>query len=104
MSESYEELAKSMHDKAVELDAHLTNIKTLNNELRSRIEKIVEALNTLVGDKKTTCNYCYTRKPTHALMPCGHFGYCESCAQRAFDRSRCFTCRSAITSIAKIYV
>ena len=38
------------------------------------------------------------------LTPCGHAGFCESCAGRAHSRNRCHVCRGRVLEIFKIYL
>ena len=103
---SYEDLVKRMHEKSREVDVHISKLKKVNNELRDRAATVLDTLKTLVGsvnDTPKSCNVCYSRPRNYCVLPCGHV-YCESCANRAQTRGRCFTCRSTISQIVKIYL
>ena len=104
---SFADLTRQLNKKSNELDDHLTTLKLLNDELRDRSGKVLDALTNLVGsvaiNQKKTCIVCYSRAPTHAVIPCGHAGFYENCAQRA-HRSRCHVCRSQVAEILKIYM
>ena len=102
---SFSDIAKAMQEKSKELDDHLTHLKKLNEELRDRSEKILVALEKLVGCTKNSdksCTVCYSRPRTHAVLcgPC----YCQNCAQRCLDRGRCYVCRKAVTEMVRIYI
>lgn len=54
----------------------------------------------------TECNICFENEGDHVLLPCGHGGYCHTCAHqllasRAIART-CPMCRAPLTSIAKV--
>ena len=102
---SFSDIANAMQEKSKELDVHLNHLKKLNEELRDRSEKILVALEKLVGCTKNndkSCTVCYSRPRTHAVL-CGHC-YCQNCAQRCLDRGRCYVCRKAVTEMVRIYL
>ena len=105
---SYTELAKSLHDKTVELDKHLRNLTTVNTALKEKCEKALGALRDLCGSNslavQISCSVCFTRERTHAFLPCGHGGLCEGCATRGVRRGRCFTCRGPVEGSIRIYL
>ena len=106
---SYAGLAKSLYAKTCELDVHLKNLKTVNDELKDRCEKALAALGELCGSDSSiaariTCNICYSRERTHAMMPCGHGGLCETCSTRAVRRGRCHSCRGSVESAIRIFL
>ena len=105
---SYCDLAKSLHDKSVELDVLLKNLTTINSELKDKCEKALAALRRLCGNNsiaaRITCGICYSRERTHAILPCGHGGLCEPCAARVVRRGRCSTCRATAESHIRIYL
>ena len=104
---NYEDLAKKMHEKSLELDQHLCELKKANDELRDRSATVLGALSALVGSVAQgpkTCNVCYSRPRQFALLPCGHATYCEQCSNRAMSRGRCFTCRQPIEQVVRIYL
>ena len=105
---SYADLAKGLHDKTVELDGHLRNLTTINNELKEKCEKALAALRELCGSHslaaRITCSICYTRERTHAVLPCGHGGLCETCCARVVRRGRCSTCRGPVEGSLRVYL
>ena len=105
---SYADLAKSLHQKTIDLDKHMRNLSTINDELKEKCEKALNALHGLCGTNsiasRITCGICYTRERTHAIMPCGHAGLCETCSSRVVRRGRCPTCRQAVESSVRIYL
>jgi len=105
MTSSFQDLARKMHEKSKEFDEHIQSLKKLNDELRDRAGKVLEALNNLCGQTTgpKSCNVCYTRPGVFACIPCGHGSLCQSCAQRSLDRIRCFTCRQRVEAIVKIF-
>ena len=109
MGSSYEEVAAALHAGSVAFNGHLTNLKEINDVLLGKSAEMVEALKALgsSGPREpalTTCNVCFSRPRTHVLTPCGHAGFCESCAGRAHSRNRCHVCRGRVLEIFKIYL
>ena len=106
--QSYAGLAKSLHTKTCELEGHLQNLTTINEELKDRCEKALAALRQLCGGNslaaRITCSICYSRERTHALLPCGHGGLCEQCSSRVLRRGRCHSCRIAVESVVRIFL
>ena len=107
MSSNYEELLKSMRDKAIEFDAALCKVKKTNDELLNRAEKTLQNITELMGTCGTTtvkkCTVCYTREVQTVLVPCGHT-FCTSCAARAETRGRCHSCRGRVDSTMRVYI
>ena len=105
---SYAELAKSLHEKTCELGTHLRNLTTINDELKDRCEKALTAMRTLCGSNslaaRITCSICYTRERSHALLPCGHGGLCETCSTRVVRRGRCHSCRATVEGCIRIFL
>ena len=105
----YTELVRNMYEKAKGFDSHLTRIKTLNNGVINRTEKLLAELNTMFDkmqrkDSPPTCGICFTNPKTHCLVSCGHCS-CGDCATRAQNgpSSRCFVCRATITDVIRVY-
>ena len=103
----YEQLLQNVHERAKEFDENLIRCRTLNNQVLSRTEKLLDELNNLVEkvQKKDSkkCNICFTRPVTVCFVSCGHC-LCENCAERCkAGRNKCFTCRTPITNIIKIF-
>ena len=103
MTSSIEELCTKMKQKTEEFEKHLNTLSSINNDLKIKSTKMLEVLNEVVGDSKKTCSVCYTRQSSFACLPCGHV-FCESCAQRAQNRGRCFICRIRVESFVKIFL
>ena len=105
---SYSDLAKSLHEKTVELDVYLRNLTTINEELKDKCEKALSALRQLCGSEslaaRITCNICYSRERTHAVLPCGHGGLCETCSTRVVRRGRCHSCRASVEGSVRIFL
>ena len=106
MSSNYQEQLKEIHIKSDEFSKLLGNIQKLNNELRDKSKKVLESITELVGKANPiTCKCCFNYPQTHMLYPCGHAGYCLTCATRAKDdRGRCYQCRQRIIDIVKYYI
>jgi len=109
---SYEDLTKQMHTKGLELNEHLADLKTHNDTLIASSSKVLQGLTNLVGTVASpsrpaaspTCMVCYSRPPTHALVPCGHASICINCAERVKTRNRCPVCRGRVEDHLKIYM
>ena len=108
MSSSYEEAAAVLRARSVEFEVHLTHIKEINDMLLLKSSEMLEALKEFgtgtSREARTTCNVCYSRPRTHVLTPCGHAGFCRSCAERALTRGRCHVCRGHVAETFKIYL
>jgi hypothetical protein len=102
MNESYEHVLKSVQEKGKEFDKYLKELCQVNAEVLEKSNMLVKSFEDIKG-KKQTCPICYTRKPTHTFQPCGHC-CCQSCSERALSRNRCFTCRSPVEGIMRIYI
>lgn len=90
-------------DRAKLFNTQLEELKKLNLELIKKSEQIVTSL-TKIGNRNGSnkCTVCYTRMRKVAFVPCGHL-FCESCADRARTRNRCFTCRARIENALAIF-
>lgn len=51
-----------------------------------------------------SCMICYDAAADHVVLPCGHGGYCKSCATKVFVRppSQCSVCRTRLTAVVKV--
>ena len=102
------DLLKNIQTKAKDFDANLIRIKTLNDGLLNRTEKLIAELDCLlekVNHKNAPpkCTICYTRPKAMCFVSCGHIVCCE-CADRAKNgRMRCFTCRTPVSHIIRVY-
>ena len=99
---SYEDLCKKMHSKANDFAKYLKELNDLNTSVIKNTEKLVAAFEDLKG-KKSVCSVCYTRKPTHVFLECGHC-FCQSCAERGLARNKCFICRATVNAIIRVYI
>ena len=99
---AYEELIKTVHAKATELNVHITKLKSANDALLVRSGEVLQTLTELYGTVRTDqkCTVCYSRDQKVACMPCGHV-FCQSCADRA--RRRCHTCRQPVQDLLRIF-
>ena len=106
----YPEIVNNVLTRARDFDQHLTRIRTLNDQLISRSEKLLVELGGLlekVTEKNAPnkCSICYTRPKTHCFISCGHT-FCEPCCQRCKNsvRGRCYTCRTQVTELLRVYL
>jgi len=99
-NKSYRQEISHIIDKAKQFDLQLQKIKELNQELIAKSEIIVTSLNRIVVLKTNKCTVCYTRERRVVFQPCGHL-FCESCADRATTRNKCFTCRGRIENVSR---
>ena len=100
---SYQDLVKSVHERASEFDVHLTKVKNANDALVTRSAEVLQALTDLFGTVRVharKCTVCYTRDQKVACVPCGHV-FCQSCADRG--RRRCHTCRQPVEDLLRIF-
>lgn len=51
-----------------------------------------------------SCVICYDGAADHVVLPCGHGGYCRSCAVKVFVRppSQCPVCRERLKAVVKV--
>jgi len=104
----YRDLLKGIHAKAKDFESSLVRIKTLNDGLINRSEKLMHEIGLMVDkihkkEEPPKCSICYTRPRAMCFVSCGHVT-CEECAERArTGRMRCFTCRTPITDIIRVY-
>ena len=106
----YTELVRNILEQSKEFDEQLTRIKTLNDGLMNRSEKLLTELAGLLErvckkDDPPKCGVCFTRLKTHCFVPCGHLVACYQCSERAKSRSnpRCFLCRAPITDTIRVF-
>ena len=104
MSSAYEEILAKLKEKSDEFSTFLTDINNLNNDIKSRTEKLLQAIEKLKGKEPVKlCTVCYTRDRSHANLNCGHT-FCENCGQRGLNRSKCFTCRAPVEGLFRIFL
>ena len=107
-SPTFEDVVRTVHNKAVEFDQLICRAKKLNDDLVVTAEKalkgIADLVKTCAPSTKKNCSVCYTRERTHALIPCGHGGICLLCANRVVRRARCHSCRGAVESAVRVYM
>lgn len=66
--------------------------------ITSLIDKIYE-INVQV--KEDDCIICFDKKIECALVPCGHFGFCQTCVSGI--KNLCPICRTKVDLTVKIY-
>ena len=108
-AKSYTDLANKLHEKTVELDVHLRNLTEINDQLKGKCEKAMAALRQLCGSASlaacpVTCAICCNRERTHAILPCGHGGLCDTCVVRVVRRGRCHSCRGVTEGSIRIFL
>ena len=99
----YEEILMKMKEKSVEFANFLTGLNNLNLDIQSRTDKLLKAIDSLKGKNHKLCTVCYTRIPSHAMQPCGHL-FCQSCSERGMNRGKCFTCRTQIEGLFRVFL
>ena len=104
MSGTYEEFLARLQEKSNSFADYLTDCNNANNEVKVKTEKLLKILQKLKKSTVKFCKICYARPPTHVLLPCGHAGFCENCAQRQMNRNKCGICRSPTDSMTRIFV
>lgn len=56
--------------------------------------------------KGTACVICFERVGDHVLLPCGHGGYCGTCASSVFSGPAptrlCPLCRAELTKVVQV--
>ena len=105
----YEELLRDIHTRATEYESRLTRIRTLNSQLISRAEKLMDEVSSLVACTRPNagqlCSICNSKPLAKTFVSCGHV-FCEDCSTKALNstRKRCFTCRTPITEAVSVYI
>ena len=107
-NESISKVAKIFSEKSQNLEKELDKIKHLNEMVRSNVAQFVAAINktqkALNGTPEDKCPICCSRDRNYAFVPCGHI-VCSVCCRRAQrSESKCFTCRTNIENIIRIYI
>lgn len=63
---------------------------------------------TTPTERTNPCVICYEREGDHVMLPCGHGGYCSTCAhtllRRHLSSRTCPMCRSQIDTVVKMPV
>ena len=104
----YSEIVTKVLTKAKDFDSHLTRIRTLNDQLISRSEKLLIEISGLLDKVQTkppkNCPICFARPIAMVFVSCGHC-VCQECATRCKNgRARCFTCRAPVLDIIRVYL
>jgi len=56
------------------------------------------------ADDDNVCTICYAAQREVVLVPCGHGGFCEVCANRMDGEGRgCPTCREQIALVQRVF-
>ena len=103
----FHEMLATVNERAKDFDSSLVRIKTLNDQLISRSEKLLCELNSLLekvqSKEPKKCSICFTRPVSQVFVSCGHT-VCIDCAQRCKNgRARCFTCRKPVLDVIRVY-
>ena len=101
---SYEDVCCTMKEKADKFSIILRDLNTLNDDIKQKIDTLLNTLSGIKSTKQKFCTVCVSRAPTHCFLPCGHAGLCQNCAERGLSRNRCFSCRQPIESIVRIFI
>lgn len=72
-------------------------IDDLKNEI---IELNIRLKNIMKENNKNICSICYENKINICCIPCGHT-YCDICISNS---DNCYSCRSHIVRINKIFI
>ena len=103
----FTEMIATVVEKAKDFDSSLVRIKTLNDQLITRSEKLLCEMSCLLekvkGKDVKKCSICFTRPVTQVFVNCGHT-VCVECAERCKNgRARCFTCRKPVLDVIRVY-
>uniref|UniRef100_A0A914D4X1 RING-type domain-containing protein n=1 Tax=Acrobeloides nanus TaxID=290746 RepID=A0A914D4X1_9BILA len=82
---------RRMSRYVVEPRTIVANSTTTSNEPSKRTQK---------SDKEPICCICLIKKVEMVLIPCGHYKYCEKCAENI---KTCSICRTKIIGRQKVY-
>ena len=110
MSETFEAIAKMLHEKSSSFAAEIEKIQKVNSDMKAKIQKFLIGLESMKqtlhpSRGQSKCAICFTRERQAVFVPCGHV-VCSSCSSRALNRNppRCFTCRTPIQDALRIYL
>ena len=103
MTDNYEDTLTNIKKKADLFSQKLTDLNNLNNSVKDTTDKLLEKLHSLKANKQY-CKICYSRPPNYALQPCYHANFCQHCAQRSLNRSKCPICRGPVEAFVKIFI
>jgi len=97
---------KKLHRGCSDFERMLREARLMTVGLKSATEKVLVGLSELktVLQVETPCSICFEHKRRWATN-CGHL-ICDPCKQRleAESPTRCFHCRTIVTSIIKVYL
>ena len=95
-------ISKNQHDELTQLKAQS---KENTEELVAKIEKVNALLKTQLNENaaELMCSICMENnaKDLVAIAPCGHAGFCQSCAAKMLT---CPVCRSPLDHVLRIYL
>ena len=106
--ESISRIAKLFSEKSEILDREFVKINQLNEKIRSDVSQFVAAIHNIKKALSATpdnkCSICCSRDRNYAFIPCGHI-CCSVCCRRAQrSEAKCFTCRTKIENIVRVYI
>jgi hypothetical protein len=57
-----------------------------------------------VDEEANMCVICFDGTPEYVFMPCGHGGYCQTCAHKLFVRPphHCPICRKLLRGVVRV--
>ncbi|XP_062518650.1 uncharacterized protein LOC134193825 isoform X1 [Corticium candelabrum] len=79
-----------------------------NDKVLKFLQKIADKLKELEEKKDITCVVCKQNDKSHILVPCGHFSFCEGCAETlctapAEQDRKCPVCRVHVEKSFKVF-
>ena len=108
----YQELLKNINSKAKEFGNNIVRIKTLNDNVINRSDKLLFEIENLLksveSKNEKLCTICYSHPRTFVAIPCGHV-VCKICSSKMKEThargvtTRCFICRTICTDIIRCY-
>ena len=72
-------------------------------DMAAKLEMSASSHRSTVVPGKDECKICMDARRTHALLPCGHFFYCETCAEGFVRSAKCPHCSAKVEACAAIY-
>ncbi|KAI9014541.1 hypothetical protein CLU79DRAFT_766313 [Phycomyces nitens] len=94
------ELRQSSQRSLAALELNIIDLKLENKELVQNNKAHEESLENATP-KDLKCRVCFQEPTEYALVPCYHYAYCLSCADKLTE---CAVCRTPKISIQKVYI
>ena len=97
-------LRKASADQLAAIEKSAAQLKELHSHVDKTLHHIEKVKETLgLRDKPLTCAICFVDAVTFSVSPCGHC-FCRGCAARALSDHVCFSCRSRVRTMSRIYL